>query len=250
MPKPYEDAFGQTLLDCYHGGEDPEIIERDDGFVDTDFGPAVYFTQYEEWPAHYKEAMQHVAGRVLDIGCGAGRHSLHLQQQGFDVLGVDISPLAVEVCRLRGLKRAEVLSITQLTRRLGRFDTILMLGNNFGLFGSFKRARWLLRRFHNMTPSSARIIAATNDPYATQAPEHLAYHEFNRRRGRMAGQIRLRMRYKTLATPWFDYLMVSRPEMEEILRGTGWEVQQYIDSEGSTYIAIIGKAQHMRNYPA
>jgi SAM-dependent methyltransferase len=243
MPKEYEDAFGERLMAYYRGEESPEIVERDDGLIDATAGPVVYFAQYNDWPPHYKKAMKHVAGRVLDIGCGAGRHSLHLQQQGFDVLGVDISPLAVEVCKLRGLKRAEVLSITQLTRKLGQFDTILMLGNNFGLFGGFKRARWLLRRFYNMTSPDALIIAETNDPYRTQNPVHLAYHESNRRRGRMSGQVRIRVRYETLATPWFDYLLVSKPELEEILRGTGWEVKEYIDSEVSMYIAVIGKLQ-------
>jgi 2-polyprenyl-3-methyl-5-hydroxy-6-metoxy-1,4-benzoquinol methylase len=46
--------------------------------------------------------MQFVKGRVLDVGCGAGRHSLYLQEKGFDVLGTDISPLASESASLGG----------------------------------------------------------------------------------------------------------------------------------------------------
>jgi SAM-dependent methyltransferase len=88
-----------------------------------------------------RQAMAYVQGRVLDIGCGAGRHALYLQGQGFDALGIDNSPLAVEVCRRRGLLRAQVLPITQVSRALGSFDTILMMGNNFGLVGNPRRAR-------------------------------------------------------------------------------------------------------------
>ena len=55
------------------------------------------------------------------------------------------------------------------------------------------------------------------DPYGTKDPHDLAYHERNRRRGRLGGQIRLRVRYKAYATPWVDYLMVSFDEMEEIV---------------------------------
>jgi len=40
---------------------------------------------------------------------------------------------------------------------------------------------------------------------------------------------------------WFDYLMVSKEEMKEILKGTGWKVKKFIDSEDSLYIAIIEK---------
>ena len=57
----------------------------------------------------------------------------------------------------------------------------------------------------------------------------------------MAGQLRMRIRYQTYASPWFDYLIVSRPEMEEILEGTGWYVERFIDSDGSMYVAVIEK---------
>ena len=122
-----------------------------------------------------------------------------------------------------------------------------MYGNNFGLFGSFKRARWLLRRLYNMTGPSARIIAASMDPYGSNDPKerplrcHLEYHRRNRRRGRMGGQVRIRVRYLTHATPWFDYLLASRDEMRRIVAGTGWRVSRLFDSKGSAYVAVIEK---------
>ncbi|HDO42228.1 MAG TPA: methyltransferase domain-containing protein [Candidatus Bathyarchaeota archaeon] len=58
-----------------------------------------------------QEAMKFIRGRVLDIGCGAGRHSIYLQNKGFNVIGIDISPLAIKVCRLRGLKKAEIICL-------------------------------------------------------------------------------------------------------------------------------------------
>jgi SAM-dependent methyltransferase len=237
----HQDAYGHAVHDFLKEGTGYEIVERDDGFFDVSSGPSFYFTEYDEWPAHEREAMSYVRGRVLDIGCGAGRHSLYLQRRGHDVLGIDISPLAIEVCRQRGLREARVMSITQASSRLGVFDTILMLGNNFGLFGSFKRARWLLARFRGMTSREGRIIAESNDPYGTDVPEHLAYHEFNRERRRMPGQVRIRVRYRRYVTPWFDYLMVSQEEMQKILKGTGWQVNRFIESSGSTYIAVIDK---------
>ena len=57
-----------------------------------------------------------------------------------DVLGIDTSPLAVRVSKLRGVKRTRVMPVTKVTSRLGTFDTIVMFGNNFGLFESRKRA--------------------------------------------------------------------------------------------------------------
>ena len=73
-----------------------------------------------------------------------------------------------------------------------------------------------------MTSSKGRIVAMSSDTYRTDNPDHLAYHARNRERGRMSGQLRLRVRYKKYAMPWFDYLIVSKVEMESILEGTGW----------------------------
>lgn len=103
--KPEEDAFGQSLWAYYNGKESFEIIERYDGYFDFQDTKA-YFTTYEEWAPHERDALGFVKGRVLDVGCGAGRHSLYLQEKGFDVLGIDISPLAIEVCKRRGLKKS------------------------------------------------------------------------------------------------------------------------------------------------
>ncbi len=237
------DAFGRMLMDYLLRGEANEVVEREDGFIGASrMGPPTYFAPYEEWRAHEQQAMTRlVPGRVLDVGCGAGRLGLYLQSQGFEVVGIDNSPLAVEVCRMRGVKDARLLSVTQIGSQLGMFANIVMLGNNWGLMGSFQRARWLLRKMHRMTTPEARIIAETNNPYGTEAAYHLAYHAYNRQRGRMSGQLRIRVRYLTSISTWFDYLMVSKEEMAELVQGTGWRIHEILDSEGSNYVAILEK---------
>lgn len=172
MLKDWQDAFGHEIYNYFKGKGGYEIVERDHGFFSISFGPKLYFLEYEEWPEPEKEAMKFVTGRVLDVGCGAGRHSLYLQARGFDIVGIDSSPLAIEVCKARRLQNAQILSVMQITRQFGIFDTILMLGNNFALVGNVKRARWLLRRFQKMTTQSGRIIAQTRDPYKTKVVEH------------------------------------------------------------------------------
>jgi len=178
---------------------------------------------------------------VLDVGCGAGRVALYLQSRGLDVIGIDNSPLAVKVCRERGVKHAKLMPLTQISQKLGVFDTVVMFGNNFGLFENFTRARWLLRKLHGMTSPKARILASTLDPYQTTEPSHLAYHRRNRTRGRTGGQARIRIRYKDYATPWFDYWLVSKKELAAILKGTGWRAARFFDTAGGRYIAVVGK---------
>ena len=245
-----EDVLGLIFWDYLHHKEGVGITERNDGFIETE-DPRIWFSKYDEWLDVEKKAMGYVKGRmVLDIGCGTGRHALYLQKErGFDVLGIDTSPLAIKICKLQGLNKAKVQSITQFAlnaiRRNYSFDTILMLGNNFGLFESFKRARWLLHKFHEMTSDDASIIAQSIDPYKkTHEHAHVKYYKMNRMKGRMPGQTRMRIRYKNYKGRWFDYLFVSKEEMENIVNGTGvWKIERFLDSTDvpGVYIAIIGK---------
>jgi SAM-dependent methyltransferase len=236
-----QDAYGHMLLDHPAGMPAREIIERNDGFFSVGPGAELYFSSHAEWRPSSQEALKHARGRVLDVGCGAGRHSLYLQSQGCDVLGTDISPGAIRVSRTRGLRQATVLPVTSISSRLGRFDTILMLGNNFGLFATPKRARWLLRRFHRATPRDGRILAGSIDPRRTDNPDHLAYHERNLARGRLPGELRIRVRYRKFVTPWFGLLLVSRDEISGILEGTGWRVSRFLSDGGPSYVAVIEK---------
>lgn len=243
MVPPDQDAYGREVYDYYLGENTaPEIVERDDGYVGISGGPLAYFAPYAAWPEPQQKIIQLAHGRVLDVGCGPGRVCLYLQEQGREVVGIDNSPLAIETARRRGVRDARILSITQASRaKLGVFDTIVMLGNNFGLFGSYKRAKWLLRRFYGMTTADGRILVESRNIYDTANPEHLAFHERNRQRGRMAGQVRIRIRYRTIIGPWFDYLMVSPEEMADIVAGTGWEMGQIGWGEGGNYTAVLEK---------
>jgi SAM-dependent methyltransferase len=242
--KQFVDAYGQQLWGYFKTGEPGnEIIERDDGLISRgQYGGKLYFSEYKDWQKIEKEALKYVRGRVLDIGCGAGRHSLYLQGKGFDVTGIDNSPLAIKISRQRGLKKARVIGIEEVGKfKPDSFDTVIMMGNNFGLFGSFRLAQTLLKKLHRLTSPNALIIAMTRDPYTTTDPAHSAYHKLNRKRGRMPGQLRIRVRYKTVIGNWFDYLLVSKDELREILNGTGWGIERFIDGGDGQYIMLLRK---------
>jgi SAM-dependent methyltransferase len=238
-----EDAFGRIVLDHFEGSRAHEIIERSDGFMAVSNGPQAYFEPFRRWPPSERKSMRHVRGRVLDVGVGVGRVALHLQERGHEVVGIDTSPLAVEVARRRGVTDARVLAFKDVGPKLGVFDTVVMMGNNFGLFGSPIGTRRMLRRLAKLTSEDARIIAASRNPYGTDNPDHLAYLESNRRQGRMPGQLRLRVRHGRYVGRWFDYLIVSPDEMESLVKPGGWRIEQLIpDAEPPDYyVGILRK---------
>ena len=185
--------------------------------------------------------MRSVRGRVLDLGCGAGRVGLHVQSRGHEVVGIDVSPLAVEIARERGLADVRLGTLETAVRGDERFDTILLLGNNLGLLGGERQGRRLLRQLARVAGKRGRILAGSYDPYDGASEVARRYHERNRERGRMGGVERLRIRYRQYATPWYDVLWASREEVTELVPGTGWSVSRFVDDRAG-YVAVLDVA--------
>lgn len=234
------DVWGAILADLLAGRPAMEIVERDDGYMMA-FDAQYFVAPFARWddPVE-RRAMRFVRGRVLDVGCGAGRVSLHLQERGLEVVGIDSSPGAIQCCLARGVRDARVLALDAVDGTLGSFDTFVFLGQNFGMVGSRPRARRLLRRLAGLATDRGRIVAETFDPHGLDAPVNRSYRERNRRRGRMPGQLRVRIRYRELSTRWIDWLQVSPEELEELVEGTGWRLTRTL-GDGPSYVAILDR---------
>ena len=238
---PSDDVYGALLADVCAGVPALEIVERDDGYVMA-FDARYLTAPFRKWDdPDERRAMRFVRGRVLDVGCGGGRACLHLQARGLAVVGIDASPGAVACSRQLGVRDARLLPVDAVDPSHGSFDTIVFLGQNFGMLGSRPRARSILRRLARVTTPRGRIVAETFDPHALEEPVHRRYRERNHRRGRMPGQLRVRVRYRELATPWLDWLQVSQRELVALLDGTGWQLSRTL-GDGPSYVAIIEKA--------
>jgi SAM-dependent methyltransferase len=246
--KAAEDAYGNNIADTYFGrGGGYDIIEREDGHFTLNGDSDAYTEEFGDWSEIQKEASRYVTGKVLDIGCGGGKHSVHFQNQGIWITGMDNSPLALQVCRERGLKNTLLCDVLHLNENVIRdLDAIIMWGNNFGLLQNPNVARSFFQRCKHICKKESRILVESLDPdgKAFLMEDDLAYIRENRLNGRMGGQVRVRVRYRHFVTPWKDYLFVSKNELIEILSGTGWKITEVLEDQNiNQYIAVIEQIQ-------
>ncbi len=236
------DLFADALWQYHETGRADLRIERDDGYSSRE-DVAWYFTTYRDFPSHEKAALKFARGRVLDIGCGAGRHSLHLQKRGLRVTALDASPRIAELARARGVKDVRVVDVCgRLPFRDGEFDTVILFGNNLGICGTLPRFRRMLRELHRITSPRGCILATTRQPSTTN-PLHRSYLRRNLARGRAIGQVRLRLAFDGKRGAWFDLLLLSPTDLMQVAAKDKWELVSVFSLENfeSGYSVVMEK---------
>lgn len=238
-PMPVEvDLFGRVLQDCYRGVSSEYYLRRDDGRLDRD-SSARYFRSWDVLPEHQRCLLGHARGRVLDVGAGAGQHALALQQRGLEVLAIDCSPLAIEVCRARGVQQARVMDGLRLALTEHSFDSVLLLGNNIGLAGTPDGLRVLLRQLRRIVRPGGQILAEFTDYTATYDAANLRYHARNIARNRYPGSVALRIEYQGRCSLPFDWLLPKLGDLRRICAETGWQVTRCLQVMVESTYAIV-----------
>ena len=160
-----KDLFGKAILD-FQTNNSPEDLVTETNISEADEMPVDYlFRSFDEMPKIEQKALQLSKGKVLDVGCGAGSHSLYLQEKGFDVTAIDISENAIKTCQLRGLKNAKVQNVLELDSDIhqNKFDTILLLMNGTGIFGTIEKTPQFLQKLKNLLNPNGQVLIDSSD---------------------------------------------------------------------------------------
>ncbi|KPM31484.1 Methyltransferase [Croceitalea dokdonensis DOKDO 023] len=156
-----KDIFGQALLD-FQADNYTEDITTFSSLDEEDLIPLPYlFRSYGEMPALEQTALRHCQGKILDVGCGAGSHSLWLQENGHEVIGLDRSKGAIAVCKQRGLHHTVHSNI--LEYRGTSFDTLLLLMNGIGIAGKLENLDTYLSHFKSLLRPGGQILLDSSD---------------------------------------------------------------------------------------
>lgn len=157
-----KDLMGQAIHDYYHNNN-PEDLQTETSISELDEMPVAYlFREFEEMNALEQKALNLCRGKVLDIGAGAGSHSLYLQnEKGLDVTALDISSKSIEICKARGLQQAACGNMLQFPEQ--EFDTIVLLMNGTGIFQSLQVIDIYLKKLYSLLDKNGQILIDSTD---------------------------------------------------------------------------------------
>lgn len=157
-----KDLFGKAILDFQTNNSPEDLITETSISEEDEMSVAYLFRSYDEMPELEQKALQLVKGKTLDVGCGAGSHSLYLQnERNIEVTSIDISENAIKASTLRGLKNAKVQDILKLENE--KFDTILLLMNGTGIFGTLKETPKYLQKLKSLLNPNGQILIDSSD---------------------------------------------------------------------------------------
>ena len=238
QPPIEEDLWGRILKDYYAGKGKPVAIRRDDGFAEEGSWPASYFSPP---PAEEQTLLQHLRGRVLDVGCGPGRHLLWLQEQGREAVGLDHSGGAVAIAQARGCRRLTLMKAVALGFPDQSFDNVLLMGNNLGLAGTLESTVQFFGELHRIVTPGGFLLGVARDPLITDRPLDRAYQQEKRNQGRPRGEVLLRFEYDGRVGEWFPWLRLERDRLPSLLGTAGWKILEMSPHRDDGLYSVIAR---------
>lgn len=231
-----KDLFGKAILD-FQTNNSPEDLITETSISEADEMSVAYlFRSYDEMPKLEQKALQLAKGKVLDVGCGAGSHSLTLQNdRNLDVTSIDISPYAIQACQLRGLKNAKVQDIMTLENE--KFDTILLLMNGTGIFGTLKETPNFLQKLKSLLNPNGQILIDSSDIiYMFDDDEDGGKWIFG---NGYYGELTFTVSYKNETENEFPWLYLDYNTLQNAAFANGLQSELILEGEHYDYLARL-----------
>lgn len=234
-----KDLFGKAILDYQTGNAPEDLITETTISEEDEMSVAYLFRDYKGMPKIEQKALQLAKGKVLDVGCGAGSHSLYLQdERGLAVTAIDISPNAIEACKLRGLSYARVMNLMDFEGE--KFDTILLLMNGIGLSGRLNKISAFLQKLKSLLNPGGQVLVDSSDIIymfdededgGKWIPTGQDYY----------GEVTFSLSYKGEKEINFEWIYVDYNTLQNAAHANGLECELVMEGEHYDYLARLTK---------
>ncbi|MBP4139904.1 class I SAM-dependent methyltransferase [Flavobacterium geliluteum] len=232
-----KDLFGKAILDFQTNNSPEDLITATSISEEDEMSVQYLFRSYDEMPKIEQKALQLASGKVLDVGCGAGSHSLTLQNdRNLDVMAIDISEKAIATCKLRGLENTKVQNILDFEGQ--KFDTILLLMNGTGIFGKLVNCNQYLSKLKSLLNPGGQILIDSSDIIymfdededgGKWIPSEKEYY----------GELEFTISYKGEKETPFDWLYLDYNTLQNAAIANGLQCELVLEGEHYDYLAKL-----------
>lgn len=228
--------MGSAIKAYFEKGRAAKLRVFSPMFDEDEIPVKMLFRKENEMPSIERKALSMARGRTLDVGAGAGCHSLVLQQRGVDVTAIDISPLAVETMKLRGVKEVRQQDFFEVDEC---FDTILMLMNGIGIVGRLQRMPLFFRLLDRILAPGGQLLCDSSD----------ICYVFENEDGEMLfpegdgyyGELTYQMQYDDVKGETFPWLYIDDETLRACAEACGYQVEVVQQGKHYDYLARITK---------
>ena len=232
-----KDLFGKAILDFQTNNSPTNLITETSISDKDEMSVAYLFRSFDEMPKIEQLALQLCKGKILDVGCGAGSHSLYLQNNhDGQVIAIDISENAITTCRLRGVENAFVQDIFQFESQ--KFDTILLLMNGTGIAGKLNQLNKFLLKLKSLLNKNGQILIDSTDLiYMFDEDEKQTL--LDEKDSHYYGEVAFNLTYKNQCEIPFDWLYVDFETLKNFALVAGLSCEKLTDGENFDYLAKL-----------
>lgn len=229
------DPVGTAIHEYMQGDKRAKIVVESNLTEDDEIPVAYLFRTLDEMPELEQLALEQCRGRVLDVGAGAGCHSLVLQERGVDVTALDISEGAVEAMKQRGIRQVQQGDVFKLEGQ--SYDTLLLLMNGIGIAGDLEGlGRFLNHARQLLKPGGQLLLESSDILYMFEDEDGSVLLDLN---AGYYGEVRYNMHYKNQQTGEFNWLFIDPAILQDYAEEHGYTFEQLYEGEHGNYLARL-----------
>ncbi|MHC2990776.1 methyltransferase [Pontibacter sp. HJ8] len=229
------DPMGTAMQDYLQGSKEAKIVVESNLTEDDEIPVAYLFRELDEMPELEHLALEQCRGSILDVGAGAGCHSLVLQERGLDVTALDISAGVAEVLTQRGVR--QVLQADVFNLDTPDYDTLLLLMNGIGIAGNLEGlARFLEHAKKLLKPGGQLLLESSDILYMFEDEDGSVLLDLN---AGYYGEVRYNMRYKEQQSGEFDWLFIDPSILQDYAEAHGYTFEHLYEGESGNYLARL-----------